>query len=764
MGRISSGAVQVLVCLVLILAGAVAGAADLPDLRDGLWAAGGLLGLAVAVVDIARALRERIGGVDVLAALALLGTLAVGEYLAGALVALMLSSGAWLEQRAQARATRELRLLADRAPAHARRVEAGQVRVIDADQVRAGDELLLASGDIVPADGRLLGAGTFDESALSGEAGPVERPEGDRVRSGVVNSGPPVHMLATAAAMDSTYAGVIRLVAKARAGAAPFVRLADRLAVWFVPLALLVAAAAWLRAGDPDAAVAVLVVATPCPLLLAVPIAVMSGISQCARRGVVVKGGAALEQLAAGRVLLLDKTGTLTGGHPVLDSVTTAPDWSADDALALAASVDQMSPHVLATTVVAHARARGLELQVPTDGHETPGAGIRATLDGRTVRVGRAGWVLGEQVPDWARRALRRAELDGSLTAFISVDGQPVAGLLFTDRLRPDAPRMLRTLRSVGVEHVILVTGDRNDLAESVGRLVGVDEVHAEQTPAGKVAVVRAARERGPTIMAGDGINDAPGLAAADVGVALAARGATASSEAADVVLTVDRIDALADALLLSQRSMSIARQSAWLGMGLSMAAMVVAALGYLPATAGALLQEGIDVLAILWALRAGIPHRAASVPLPPASAELVARMAAEHMAVLPLVERIREVADDLDARPQAPGGVAEVRAPVEALMAEIDAVLLPHERAEEHELLPVMASALGGYDPLGALSRSHAEIELYAAQLHRMLEGEVSRDDHIAELRRCLYGLYGILRLHNAQEEEGLFALVTRP
>lgn len=716
----------------------------------GAWAVAGALGAISCFIGIVTLLRHGGGGVDLLALLAILGALAIGEYLAAAIVTVMIGTGQFLEERAQARASRELTLLAARAPAVARRVDQDQVHEIAIDDVRPGDDLLLAPGDIVPVDGRLSERGTFDESVLTGEPLPVERDIGEVVRSGVVNAGDATRMMATAGATDSTYAGVVRLVEQARADAAPFVRLADRMATWFVPLALLVAGAAWLVHGSPVAAVAVLVVATPCPLVLAVPIAIIGGVSQCAKRGVVVKGGAALEQLAAGRVLLFDKTGTLTAGHPEVVHVAIAPGIEADDALRLAGSVEQMSPHVLATALVAAARARGISLEMPQGVREVPGQGVTGSVAGKQVRIGRADWILTHPEPAWAHRAQRRADLESTLITYVAVDDEPVAAVLFADRIRPDAPSMVRALRTDGVQRVVLVSGDRADTAESIGRIVGVDAVWAEQSPADKVEVVREEGARGPTIMVGDGINDAPALTAAGVGVALAARGATASSEAADVVLTMDRIDRLGEAVRIASSAHRTALQSAWLGMGLCFVAMAVAAAGLLPAVAGAILQEGIDALAILWALRVGL-RRPPTRHIASADTEVLTRLALDHQQTLALVERVREVADALDDD--------ESLQPCADLLASLNTTLLPHERQEEAELIPALSRITGSPEAVGALSRSHAEIEHHVAQLGRLLSDP--DPEAITDIRRTLYGLYGVLRLHNAMEEETAFSLV---
>jgi heavy metal translocating P-type ATPase len=663
--------------------------------------------------------------------------------------------------RAAARARRELSALVARAPRTARRdTAAGPVEVPVAEVV-VGDRLVVGSGEIVPVDGRLLGPAVLDESALTGEPLPVERRAGEDIRSGVVNVGSPIRLTATATAEASTYAGVVRLVEQAQASSAPFVRIADRVAVAFVPVTLVLAGVAWAIAGDPVRAVAVLVVATPCPLLLATPIAIMSGISRAARIGVIVKGGAALERLASGRVLLFDKTGTLTAGRPVLTDVVTpvgGGHLSAGEVLRLAASLDQSSAHVLAGAIVTAAHDRGLRLTAPAEVQERHGYGVEGIVDGQRVRLGKAAWIVSGAMPAWVRHARRRAALDGSLTVFAAIDDMPAGVLLLEDPVRPQAPRMVRALRQAGITRVVLVTGDRADTAEAVGRVVGVDAVHADCDPGDKLALVHAEQRLAPTIMVGDGINDAPALAAAGVGVALAARGATASAEAADVVLTVDRLDALADAILIARRCRMIAVWAVAVGMGLSAAAMIVAATGYLPPAAGALLQEGIDLAAIAIALAALLPAPSHTVAMKPADIATAQRLFAEHREVRPLVEQVRTVADALNQPPY------DLR-PARELLDDLEVRLLAHERAEEAELLPIMARALGGVEATSGLSRTHAEIEHQIGRLRRSVDDLVqeAEPEYVTDIRRLLYGLYAILRLHNAQEEEGAFSLVPR-
>ena len=743
---------------VLLLGG---GAARLPGataLAEALWGAGTLLGLGFSVAWTVGAVRRRQLSVDVIALLALAGALVVGEWFAGAVITVMLATGVLLEARAGARARRELSLLVERAPRTARRRVEGGVVEVPVDEVAKGDRILVGTGEVVPVDGRLVSDGVLDEAALTGESFPVERPAGDEVRSGVVNAGSPIDLVATSVAAQSTYAGVVRLVEQAQASSAPFVRAADRFAIIFVPLTLVLAGAAWALSGDPVRAVAVLVVATPCPLLLAAPIAIMSGLSRAAHIGVVVKGGGALERLAAGQVILFDKTGTLTQGQPALASVVTASDEiDADEILRLAASLDQVSPHVLASSIVTAATRRGLALQMPQDVQEEHGYGLCGRVGAHEVRVGKAAWIVGDVQPAWVRQVRRRADLDGSLTVFIAVDGVPAGAFLLEDPIRPDAPRMVRALRAVGISRVVLVTGDRPDIADTVGRIVGVDTVLADCDPADKLAAIELEAAHAATIMVGDGVNDAPALAAAGVGVALAARGATASSEAADVVLTVDRLDALADAILIARRSKRIALQAVVVGMGLSLVAMVAAAAGLLPPAIGAVTQEVIDVLAIGIALRAVLPGTVHTIAMPSADVAVARKLKVEHDAVLAVVEQIRAVADSLSVQDCD-------LTPAHTLLDRLEGELLPHERADEAQLVPLVARALRGSDAGASMSRTHAEIEHQVSRLRRLLrdvDNDTVQPEDVIELRRLLYGLYGVLRLHNAQEEEGAFSLV---
>jgi len=728
---------------------------------DAAWAATAGLGAVAAVWWVVDAAREGRLGVDVIALLALVGALATGEYLAGAVITVMLASGRTIEARAGARARRELSALMARAPRVVHRYEDGELTAPALDRVVPGDLLLVQPGEVVPVDGLIEDEpAVLDESALTGEPLPVERRAGDPVHSGVVNAGGPFDLRATTTSADSTYAGIVRLVADAEASSAPFVRLADRYAVAFLVVSVAVAGAAWLVSGDPVRAVAVLVVATPCPLILAAPVAIVSGLSRAAKRGVVVKGGAALEQLAHAEVLLFDKTGTLTVGRPtVAEIVAVDPDQAAvGELLRLAASLDQVSPHVLAAAVVRAARDRGLDLSLPTDVDELPGHGVSGRVDGHAVEVGKASWLLPGVLPSWARSVRRRADLDGALTVFVRVDGEPVGAIILDDPIRPDAARTIRRLRQFGLRRVVMITGDRVDVAQTVGAVIGVDEVLAERTPAEKVDAVREERRAGRTIMVGDGINDAPALALADVGVAIGARGATASSEAADVVLTVDRLDRLGDAIAIARRAHGIARQSVVAGIAMSFAAMGLAAFGLLPPAWGALLQEVIDVSVIVNALRV-LRVPAGSARVDAREEALVHQFSGEHRTLRPDLDLLRVAADQIGTTTPEKA-LATVREVHRFLVDD----LLPHEQAEDEVLYPVFARVIGGTDPTGTMSRAHVEIAHLVRRLGRLLDETDPTHpdpDDLVELRRALYGLHAILELHFAQEDEGYLSLI---
>lgn len=738
--------------IVGIVVGAGLYLADRPDAANVAWAITTAIGIIPLAKDVTLGLIHREPGVDLIALLAMAGSLALGEYIAGAVIALMLASGRALEAYADRRAHRELSALLARAPRTVTRYEDGELTSRPIDEVTVGDLLFVKSGEVVPVDGVMQGDGVLDESALTGESRPVERPAGDLVRSGALNAGGAFDLRATTTAEASTYAGIVRLVREAEQQKAPFVRLADRYAVIFIPVTLVIAGAAWAITGDPIRALSVLMVATPCPLILAVPIAIVAGISRAAKKGIIVKGGGALETIARGRVLLFDKTGTLTSGIPEVADVEVFGDLDGDEVLGLAASVDQVSPHVLATAIVRAARERHIALVFPDDVNEKHGAGIEGRIGERLVSLGKSGFVTGGgALPSRARDVRRRTMLDGSSCVFVAVDGRVEGALVIDDPIRPDSPRVIRSLRRSGIDRVIMITGDHPDVAESVGAALGVDRILSERTPSEKVEAVAAEREEGVTIMVGDGLNDAPALAAADVGVAMGARGATASSEAADIVLVVDRLDRLVDAIAIAKRSRTIAVQSVLGGMGLAFGFMFFGAFGIIGPVAGAIVQEAIDVASILNALRALGGGRQSKGPI--VKTDVAERFRAEHREFVPELARIRNVADRLGSL-----DADETKRELEAVRWFIVERLPQHEEEEERAVYPVVATLMGGQDPMSTMARAHVEIDHLARVYQQLLEdlspeGPTSED--LMDLRRVLYGLHAILRLHFAQEEE---------
>ena len=586
-----------------LAAGLTAWAAGQPALAGAIWMTATLPVLLALVAEIVTSLRRGEVGLDIVAALSMTAALAFGEQLAAAIVGLMYAGGQYLEAFAERRARREMTALLARVPRTAVRHRDAQLEEVALELILPGDRLLVRRGDVVPVDGTVLsGLAVLDQSALTGEALPVQLKAGGAALSGSTNAGEAFDLLATRRAAESTYAGIVRLVEAAQRSRAPMSRLADRYALFFLAVTVALAGAAWALSGDPVRAVAVLVAATPCPLILAVPVALVSGLSRAAKLGILIKGGKAIEMLAAVRSLVFDKTGTLTLGEARIASLQPAPGFSADELLRLAASLDQASKHVIAQTIVAAAHAKHIALAVPSEVVETPGQGIAGRVDGRKVVVGgprfvaakisEAGMLPGQRPP-------------GAIVVAVAADGRFAGLLALSDELREGAEALLRALRGLGLDRIVLATGDRREVAAFISAGLSIDLVRSELTPDQKILVVLSERKNGPVMMVGDGINDAPALAAADVGVAMGAKGAAGAAEAADVVLLVDQLDRILPAIKIARRSRFIALESVFAGIGLSFAAMLAAAFGYLLPVEGALLQEAIDVAVIFNALRA---------------------------------------------------------------------------------------------------------------------------------------------------------------
>ncbi|MBU2148340.1 MAG: heavy metal translocating P-type ATPase [Alphaproteobacteria bacterium] len=563
-----------------------------------------LLALAISILREFWAGRV---GVDAIALVSMTAALLLGQPLAAVVVAIMYAGGTVLEDYARGRAERDLTALTDRSPRVAHRRIDGSQETIDVGAVRVGDELLVRAGELVPVDGKLLEASaSLDESAVTGEPLPERLMAGDALRSGTINAGEAFSMQATALAENSTYAVIVNMVAAAQTAKAPFIRMADRFAMVMLPATLLVAGLAWYVSGDPIRALAVLVVATPCPLILAAPVAFIGGVARAARGGILMKGSAALEALADARTAVFDKTGTLTHGGADLIDTDVAPGRDPEVLLRLFASLEQASQHILAEAVTLAARKRHLTLAPPSGVREHRGAGLEGTVEGAAVQAGSRSLVLGDKpLPLWAEPGERRYHGQPVLRVYLSLDDSLAAIFTLGDSLRADAVSALADLRAGGISRFVMLTGDGRTAAERIAAALDIDEVVAEASPADKVATVRAENAAAPTLMVGDGINDAPALATATVGVAMGARGATASSEAADVIVLANRLQPVADAVRIARRAKAIANQSVVAGLVLSGIAMVFAAFGMITPVAGALLQEVIDVAVIVNALRA---------------------------------------------------------------------------------------------------------------------------------------------------------------
>jgi heavy metal translocating P-type ATPase len=517
----------------------------------------------------------------------------------------MYAGGQYLEDFAERRASREMTALLARVPHTAVRQRNGRLEEVDLDVIEPDDRLVVRKGDVVPVDGAVIeGLAVLDQSALTGESIPVQQKVGDGVMSGATNVGEAFHLLTTRRAAESTYAGIVRLVEAAQRSRAPMSRLADRYAMVFLAATIALAGASWLWSGDPIRAVAVLVVATPCPLILAVPVAIVSGLSRAAKHGILVKGGQALEILARVRALVIDKTGTLTHGRAHIVATDVVADVSADEILRLAASLDQASKHIMAQTIVDEARSKGLGLTIPSNVVETPGEGIEGYVDDHHVIVGGLRFV-GGKIGATSLSRLHTQRPPGSVAVAVGMDARLVGVLVLVDRLRAGTETLLRDLKSLGLARIVLATGDRRDVAETVVRGLPIDAVRWELSPDQKTLVVLSERKNGPVMMIGDGINDAPALAAADLGMAMGAKGAAASAEAADVVLLVDQLDRVLPAIKIARRSRFIALESVYAGLGLSVLGMIAAALGHITPVQGAVFQEVIDIAVILNALRA---------------------------------------------------------------------------------------------------------------------------------------------------------------
>lgn len=542
-------------------------------------------------VEMIKTLRSGKYGVDILAITAIVATLLVNEYWASLMILIMLTGGESLEDYAQKKAGQELQSLLDNTPRTAHKLQGDQQLDVAVDTLEIGDHLVIKPGEIVPADGRvIMGESTFDEASLTGEAKPMSKKVGDELMSGSVNGDSSVKMVVEKRAEDSQYQLIIKLVEESKEKPARFVRLADRYAVPFTLIAYLIGGIAWWASGDPVRFVQVLVVASPCPLILAAPVALVAGMSRSSKSGIVVKTGTAVEKLAETKTIAFDKTGTITKGMLEVTGVAPVQGFSEAELLRVAASAEQGSAHILARSLVQAVP----QLLPVTDLKEISGQGITATVDGRQVKVGNARFI---DVPE--------AKTD-TTAIYVAIDEKYAGTIYFSDTIRPEASKTIARLKAQGITDLLMVTGDGRTVAEAIAEEVGLTEVHARCLPQDKLTILTSIpKEKRPVTMVGDGVNDAPALTVADVGIAMGAHGSTAASESADVVILKDDLERVAEAVMISRETMKVAKQSVLIGIFVCVFLMIVASTGVIPALFGAMLQEVVDTVSILSALRA---------------------------------------------------------------------------------------------------------------------------------------------------------------
>lgn len=557
---------------------------------------GGMTSVSM-LIQMIQTLRSGRYGIDILAITAIIATLAVKEYWASLMILIMLTGGDSLEDYASRQASHELRSLLDNSPQMAHIMENETIRDVSVDEVEVGQLVLVKPEEIVPVDGIVCsGTSLFDESSLTGESKRVEKKVGDELMSGSINGDQAIQMKVNKLAKNSQYQRLVRLVQESEAKPAHFVRLADRYAVPFTVVAYLIGGIAWFVSKDPVRFAEVLVVASPCPLILAAPIALVAGMSRSSRNGIVVKTGTTIEKLAALKSIAFDKTGTITEGELQVDQILIHTNKSQEELIQMAASAEQESSHILARSLVKYAKEKKISLLPVEQLKEVTGQGIEAKVDNQTIRVGKPAFTGSNN----------QSLTDTQTHIFVSINGGFVGEITFKDLIRSNAADTMKELRGLGVQHLEMLTGDKKEIADQIAAQVGITEIHAECLPEDKIRLLQeAGKKERPIAMVGDGVNDAPALAIADVGIAMGAHGSTAASESADAVILKDDLSRVARAVKISQDTMKIARQSVLIGIFICIFLMIVASTGVIPALVGAVLQEVVDTVSILSALRA---------------------------------------------------------------------------------------------------------------------------------------------------------------
>ena len=554
--------------------------------------AGGILALSM-FIEMVKTLRKGNYGVDLLAITAIIATLLVGEYWASLIIILMLVGGETLEDYAAGRANRELSALLQKTPDIAHVMQEGKVVDMDLDDVEIGAHLLIKPMEVVPIDGVLLSeAAILDESSVTGETKPNELQQGDEILSGAINGSSSIEIRTSVAASESQFQKIVALVREAEATPANFVRLADRYAVPFTIMAYIIAAVAYFISGDPVRIAEVLVVASPCPLILAAPIAFVSGMSRSSKNGFLIKNGTIIEKLATAKAIFFDKTGTITDGKIEVDTIVPAEGISQEELLNTVYTIEKSSTHILAKAVSSYAESHNVQSLALESLSEVAGLGVTGQINGQLIKIGRASFVGAPE------------GLDFETAFYVSRDGQYIGAVTFSDTLRANAPVVIKDLRQAGFESITMLTGDNGRVADKIAAQVGITEVYSSMLPEEKLAKIQASTIH-PTIMVGDGVNDAPALTLADVGISIGTGNNTVASEAADIVLLKNDLSSVTKAVHISRDTLTIAKQSVLIGIIICVILMLIAATGLIPAIIGALFQEVIDVVSILYALRA---------------------------------------------------------------------------------------------------------------------------------------------------------------
>ncbi len=591
--------------LVVIILGVIAGVAEfgfkMPEVAQGIMIFIGIALCFIMVVEMIETFKEGMFGVDILAVTAILATLYVGEYWATFMLAVMITGGGALEEYAHGQASRELEALLENNPQSAHVIRGEETVDIPVSQVKVGDVILVRANELVPVDGILLDEhASLDQSQMTGESLPISITKGEEVLSGTLNQESAFRVEVTKSAAESSYQQLVKLVEESKNRPSNFVRLADRYAVPFTIIAYVIAFAAWAITGNITRFAEVLVVASPCPLLISAPMAMISGISRSSANGIIVKSGTTLEKMAKAKTIAFDKTGTITAGKLAVDKVVVANDkFNENELLRLAASVEQSSPHILARSIISETQDRDIDIKVADNVEEVTAQGVKGTVDGHIVKAGKAEFAHADAV-----------NVDQT-AVFLSVDDEYVGYISFEDVIRHESKATIARLKEFGVENTVMLTGDRTSIAEKIKEESGVASVRAELLPQDKIDIIdKVVENQRPVVMVGDGVNDAPALAAADVGIAMGAHGSTAASETADAVIVKDDLSKVSDLMGIAKRTLNVAKESVLIGIILSIGLMFVAAFGLIPAFWGAVAQEGLDLVSMVLALRARTPGK----------------------------------------------------------------------------------------------------------------------------------------------------------